>query len=174
MALLKGQMAQGQALPGTPPTSEPLPKINPDGLTSSTVCGECHQAIHAVWRQSMHAKAWSNGIFQAGYRRSIESFGVEKARVCLSCHAPTVLHSKDYTIQDPITAEGITCDFCHSVESVALSDPGDPIRLNVGRTKYGPLRHAQSPAHEIVDTKLHMRSEFCGACHEYRNANGVT
>ena len=151
-----------------------LPEINASGWTSSAICGECHQAIHAVWQHSLHAKAWTNGIFQAAYHRSRETYGKERSKVCLLCHAPTVRHGQDFDVKDPITAEGVTCDFCHSVSSVELSDETDPIRLSIGKTKYGPLKHAQSPVHEIVDTKLHTRSEFCAACHEYRNAQGVT
>ncbi len=153
---------------------EGLPKINPDGLTKSAVCGECHQAIHAVWQHSLHANAWTNGVFQAGYHRAVESYGAEEARMCLSCHAPTVRHTKDYQVKEAITAEGVTCDFCHSVKSVELGDHADPIRLDVGKVKYGPLRHAQSPAHKIVDSQLHTRSEFCAGCHEYRNRHGLT
>jgi len=77
-------------------------------------------------------------------------------------------------VKESITKEGITCDFCHSIHAVELADPGDPIRFTVGRTKYGPLRHAQSPAHEIINSDLFKRSEFCGACHEYKNVHGVT
>ncbi len=150
------------------------PEVNPDGWTSSNVCGECHQAIHAVWRQSMHAKAWSNNIFQAAYRRSREAYGDEQAKTCVRCHCPTVRHGGDYDVKNPITEEGVTCDFCHSVSAVDLKDPVDPFRWTVGKTKHGPLRHAQSPAHEIVDTQLHTQSKFCGGCHEYRNAHGVT
>ncbi|MCP4250385.1 MAG: hypothetical protein GY778_25355 [bacterium] len=150
-----------------------LPKINPDGFTASAVCGECHQAIHAVWRQSLHSNAWSNGVFQAGYQRATESYGAESARMCLSCHAPTTRHTKDFEAKEPITREGVTCDFCHSVKAVQLGDTSDPVRLDVGKLKYGPLRHAQSPVHEVVDSSLHRSSEFCAACHEYTNANGV-
>ncbi len=153
--------------------SKDLPHINPDGWTSSATCGECHQAIHAVWRQSLHANSWKNGVFQAAYRRAKESAGKVGARVCLSCHTPTVRHGEDYAVRNPITAEGITCDFCHSVRAVALNDRADPFRLTVGKTKYGPLQHAQSPAHEIINSELHKRSEFCGACHEYVNPNGL-
>lgn len=159
---------------GWAPAADDLPKINPDGLTSSAVCGECHQAIHAVWRQSLHSKAWSNGVFQAGYRRSQELYGAENARMCLSCHAPAVRHNKDFAVKEPITAEGVTCDFCHSISGVELQDAAFRLRLEVGKTKYGPLRHAQSPAHEIIDSPLHTRSEFCAVCHEYRNADGLT
>lgn len=151
-----------------------LPQVNPDGWTSSAVCGECHQAIHAVWRQSLHANSWSNGVFQAAFRRSKETYGEEKSRLCLSCHAPTVRHGNDYAVKESITKEGITCDFCHSIHAAELADPVDPIRFAVGRTKYGPLRHAQSPAHQIVHSDLFMRSEFCATCHEYKNTHGVT
>jgi hypothetical protein len=153
---------------------EKLPKINPSGLTRSAVCGECHQAIHAVWQHSLHANAWSNGVFQAGYRRALDSYGAQGARMCLSCHAPTVRHTKDYGVKEAITAEGVTCDFCHSIKEVDLDDSADPIRLDVGKVKYGPLRHAQSPAHKIVNSPLHTRSEFCAGCHEYRNRHGLT
>jgi hypothetical protein len=166
--------ALGQLPQDNPPTQGQLPQLNPDGWTSAAVCGECHQAIHAVWQHSLHAHAWSNGVFQAAYRRSIDSYGAEKARLCLSCHAPTVRFGEDYAVKDPITAEGVTCDFCHSIRAVDLSDPADPVRLTVGKIKYGPLRHAQSPVHEIVNSELHTRSEFCAACHEYRNPNGLT
>lgn len=166
--------ATGQTPQNAPAETEELPQINPDGLTPSATCGKCHQAIHAVWRESLHAEAWSNHIFQAAYKRASESNGSEGARLCLQCHAPTVRHTKDYAVKEPITAEGITCDFCHSVKNVDLADENDPIRMDVGRTKYGPLRHAQSPAHQIVDTQLHTRAEFCASCHEYKNAHGVT
>lgn len=150
-----------------------LPKLNPDDWTSSAVCAECHQSIYAVWRESLHAKAWSNGVFQAAYRRAIDEFGSEKSRACLSCHTPTVRHTHDYAVEDQLTKEGITCDFCHSVHEVDLSDTSDPIRWTIGKTKYGPLRHAQSPVHQIVNSELHKRSEFCGSCHDYTNTNGL-
>jgi len=151
-----------------------LPKINPDGWTSSAVCGECHQAIHAVWQHSLHANSWTNGVFQAAFRQSREIYGEERSRFCFSCHAPTVRHGDDYAVKESITKEGIACDFCHSIQAVDLADPADPVRLTVGKTKYGPLRHAQSPAHQIVDSELFKRSEFCGICHEYKNSHGVT
>ncbi len=165
-------MAQS-ALAGNQLTQD-TPQVNPDGFTSSSVCGHCHQAIHAVWQHSLHSDSWSNGVFQAAYRRSTKAYGGQKTRLCLSCHAPTVRHTKDFAVEDPITAEGVTCDFCHSVQAVDLSDPNDPLRLTVGEVKYGPLKNAQSPAHQIVDSQLHTRSEFCAPCHEYRNANGLT
>lgn len=171
--LLGGSWDAASVRAQTQQAKDKLPEINPDGFTSSAVCGECHQAIHAVWSRSLHSNAWSNAIFQAGYRRARDDYGPEGAKVCLSCHAPTVRHTKDYEVKQAITAEGVTCDYCHSVRAVDLTDPVDPVRLDVGKVKYGPLRHAQSPAHDIVNSELHTRSEFCAACHEYRNRHGV-
>jgi len=163
-----------QTTPNSGEAQRSLPQINPDGWTSSVVCGECHQAIHAVWQQSLHANSWTNGVFQAALRRSRETYGEERSRLCFSCHAPTVRHGDDYAVKESITKEGITCDYCHSVQAVDLADPADPVRLRVGKTKYGPLRHAQSPAHQIVDSDLFKRSEFCAVCHEYKTSHGVT
>jgi len=166
--------AQGQGASTSDDVAAIVKKVNHEGWTSAAVCGECHQAIHAVWRHSLHSKSWSNAIFQAGYKRCQDTYGAEKSRVCLGCHTPTVRYGEDYGVTKPLTAEGITCDFCHSVASVELQDTSDPFRLTVGKTKYGPLRHAQSPAHEIVDSKLHKSSEFCAGCHEYKNSNGIS
>lgn len=154
--------------------TKPLPKINPDGWTSPEVCGECHQAIHAVWRESMHAQAWSDAVFQAAYKRTNRAYGKNGAHICLLCHSPTVREKSKPVNGEDALSKGVTCDFCHSVKAVELSDRSDPIRWTLGKTKYGPLRHAQSPAHRIVHSDLHGRSEFCAACHEYRNANGIT
>jgi hypothetical protein len=90
------------------------------------------------------------------------------------CHAPTTRQTKDYAARDPITAEGVGCDFCHSVQAVDPANPQDSVKFQMGKTKYGPLRHAQSPVHNIVPSELHKRSEFCAICHEYKNPNGLT
>ncbi len=166
-ALLTGVLAVGQHAP-----LSYSQEVNPDAFTSAEVCGECHQAIHAVWQHSMHARAFTNGIFQAAYRE-VKQSSERRSRVCLSCHAPTVRKSQDYAAQEPITRQGVTCDFCHSIRDVDLDGPVARPDLHVGQTKYGPLKHAQSPAHEVVDSDLHRRSELCATCHEYRNQHGV-
>ncbi|MFQ5490516.1 MAG: multiheme c-type cytochrome [Phycisphaerae bacterium] len=148
-------------------------KINPDAFNSAEVCGECHQSIHAVWQHSIHSQAFSSGVFQAAYKAAKESGAPERARLCLECHAPVVRETGDYQAEDSITREGVTCDFCHSIRSVNLDGAAPQVDVDVGRTKYGPLLHAQSPAHRIVDSKLHLRSELCAVCHEYRNEHGV-
>ncbi len=150
-----------------------IPKLATNTFTRAMVCGTCHQAIHAHWQQSLHARSFSNGVFQAAYRSATEAYSPERSRLCLKCHAPTVQKTQDYAAETRMTKEGVTCDFCHSIRDVHLDTPEKGIDLNVGETKYGPLRHAQSPAHKVVHSELHLRARLCAACHEYRNQHGV-
>lgn len=167
---LRAPLFVATATQGAPlPTSQ---EVSASAFTSAQVCGKCHQAIHAVWQQSLHANSFTNGVFQAGYRAA-RSKSADRARLCLNCHAPLVRHTRDYAAESALTREGVTCDFCHSIRSVALSETENTFDLHVGRTKYGPLRHAQSPAHEVIPTELHLHAEFCAPCHEYRNEHGV-
>jgi hypothetical protein len=164
------------AAPARAGQSTPFPEereVDANAFTSARVCGACHQAIHACWQQSLHAQAYNNGIFQAAYRTASQARSEERTRLCLLCHAPVVRLTRDYAAQGTMIQEGVTCDFCHSVRAVRVYTPEVQVDLNVGRTKYGPLRHAQSPAHEIVESEVHGRSEFCAVCHEYRNEYGV-
>jgi hypothetical protein len=148
-------------------------EVSPSTFTSAEVCGECHEAIHAVWQESMHSRAFRNGVFQAAYRAAREEYSDERSRLCLNCHAPTTRKTRDYEARNPITSQGVTCDFCHSIRKVEFDGAAKHVELDVGRTKYGPLKHAQSPAHNVVDSELHRRSELCATCHEFRNEHGV-
>ena len=150
-----------------------VPELETDTFTSAAVCGACHQAIHACWQQSMHSRAFRNNVFQAAYRTATETYSAERAGMCLNCHAPTVRETQDYAAQTAMTHEGVTCDFCHSLRGADLDAPDKGIDLDVGRTKYGPLKRAQSPAHKVKHSDLHRGSELCAVCHEYRNEHGV-
>jgi hypothetical protein len=90
------------------------------------------------------------------------------------CHAPTALASGDYEMQRPVTREGVSCDFCHTVADVDLSRRDQPFDLRPGAVKRGPLEYAKSPHHETAYSPLHKASPLlCAACHEYANASGV-
>jgi len=150
-----------------------MPQLSKDSFNAASVCGTCHQAIHASWQQSMHSRSFHNGVFQAAYREVQQRFAKRHTRLCLKCHAPTVRHTRDFAAEEAITQEGITCDFCHSVRGVDLESREDPFILEVGLTKYGPLRYARSPVHVVMESEVHRRSELCAGCHEYRNEYGV-
>ncbi len=155
--------------------SEPQAKIKfqPGQFVSAEQCGTCHKDIFTAWRGSLHAMATEDSIFKASYQEAIEQTGGEAKKLCLTCHAPTVVITNDYDMTQPITREGVTCDFCHSLKGTDLSNPGHPYELEVGPVKFGPIPDAVSTGHDVAFSEFHTSSLQCAGCHEYRNQHGV-
>ena len=148
------------------------PLVNPTGFTRSQVCGSCHQDIFAMWRDSKHARAFENPLFAAAFREVRREAGNAK-ELCLRCHAPIAGITGDLDVQQAITREGVSCDFCHSVTGVAIRDTTSPFHVEVGATKRGTKVGATSPAHAVQPSILHKSSRLCGGCHEFRNDEGL-
>jgi hypothetical protein len=90
------------------------------------------------------------------------------------CHAPIALATGDWDLQKPVTREGVTCDFCHTVADVDLANREHPFDMQPGAVKRGPFEYARSPHHGTAYSTLHKSSPLlCAACHEYANAKGV-
>ena len=141
---------------------------------SSTVCGECHEDIYRNWQKSLHALAYNNPIFLTAYRRVYTSTKGAAKKICLKCHAPTTLVTGDWDVNLPITREGITCDFCHTVAEVDMAKkPGNRFTVVPGNLKRGSIKSTSSPHHETVFSKNFSSSELCAACHDYKNRAGV-
>lgn len=147
-------------------------KIDEDGFTSSEVCGKCHTQIFRAWKESMHARAVSDPIFRASYITAIFKQGEEAARMCLKCHSPTtrITHARD--LDKSLTAEGITCDFCHSVKAIDMEKADNQFTVDLGKVKYGPNEKGDVKVHDVAYSELHGKAEFCATCHEYQ-PNGV-
>lgn len=146
--------------------------IRMHGYTSSVQCKLCHTAIHEIWSRSMHANATRDPVFTPAYEAAVERGGQEAKRLCLSCHSPTTAHTRDYDLTLPLSNEGITCDFCHTVSKVDLSS-SNPFTHDLGPTKRGLHRDMTSPAHFTKYSPVHSKSEFCGGCHDFRSPEGV-
>lgn len=141
---------------------------------SSTVCGECHEDIYRNWQKSLHAIAYKNPIFQTAYRRVYTSTKGAAKTICLKCHAPTTLITGDWDAELPITREGITCDFCHTVAEVDMEKkPGSRFTVKPGSLKRASIKGASSPYHDTAYSKDFSSSELCAACHDYKNPAGV-
>jgi hypothetical protein len=92
----------------------------------------------------------------------------------VSCHAPMSIASGDIALQESVTREGVSCDFCHTVADVDLGRRPNPFDLAPGAVKRGPLEYASSPFHQTAYSPLHKTSALlCAACHEQENARGV-
>lgn len=146
--------------------------IQESSFTSSNVCKRCHTAIYEKWSHSMHAFAVSDPIFADAYHAAVEEGGSEAKRLCLSCHSPTTRKTKDYGLLEPLSNEGVTCDFCHTIAKVDVSQP-EPFTSDPGPTKRGVRKGRLSPAHFTEYSPLHGKSELCGGCHDFRSSQGV-
>lgn len=155
--------------------SEPLPTIQFTAGTFSSAdkCGRCHTGIHSAWSQSQHARAFTDPLFQASMSEAVEAGGDQAKALCLACHAPTTVVTKDTAETDPITREGITCDFCHSVTGTDLEKEGHPFILEVSDVKHGPVQNAASVGHKVLYSEFFTQSEMCAGCHQYSTPQGL-
>ncbi|MBI4666750.1 MAG: hypothetical protein HY751_10125 [Nitrospinae bacterium] len=147
-------------------------KLEQHGFTSAKTCGECHKEIYDGFSRSLHAISSTNPIFSLAFDRAYRETKGAAKDMCGKCHAPTTLITKDHEGRLPITAEGVTCDFCHSVESVDIS-AAQPFRLDVAGKKRGSMQNASSPAHAASYAEWFKKSEMCAPCHEVTSAYGV-
>jgi len=142
---------------------------------SATVCAQCHPKIYASWKSSQHSSAFTDPAFQLPYDR-IRRSNPRRTLPCEHCHNPLRFQLSPGDPRASIFAqEGITCDFCHSVESVVAGDSFPLYRLNPA-FKFGPYPPEESRervVHATRFSRLHISSEFCAGCHEYRNPFGV-
>ncbi|MBI5167681.1 MAG: hypothetical protein HY998_08115 [candidate division NC10 bacterium] len=148
-------------------------KMEGSTYTSSKVCAACHGQIYDRWKSSRHALSAENPIFKAAYLEAYKESAGGAKYLCLRCHAPTTIVTRDYELRKEITKEGVTCDFCHTVRKVDLNNSGNPFKIEPGLMKRSTLRRASSPAHQTEYSELHDSSLLCAACHEYRTPDGL-
>lgn len=148
-------------------------EISADGYTSARTCGRCHADIYDSWKKSLHAFSLSDPIFDTAYMQALKLVGDEAKQMCLRCHAPMALSNGDYDLQEGVTREGVSCDFCHTVTGVDLENSKMPYSMEPGLVKRGIIKEAGSPTHEVAYSALHGTSEFCGGCHNYYTDDGV-
>jgi len=141
-------------------------------VSSAELCGSCHRAIHEAWKESSHADAMESRLFQDALEQAELEFGASGRQVCLGCHAPLALLTDDLTLRTKVSWEGVTCDYCHSVRSVATGGGNPRPTLTLSSVKSGPMKDASSGAHETVFSEVHTSSLVCAPCHQYRNALG--
>jgi len=143
---------------------------------SSADCAACHKTIARFWSESRHSQSAVSPAFLEALKSTANEAADATAarRDCLWCHAPTTIVTGDLAMQLPITREGITCDFCHTVVDVDMEKADGPFVLEPGDVKRGPYRYSKPVGHETAYSALHRASPLlCAACHEYVNARGV-
>jgi hypothetical protein len=140
--------------------------------SSAEVCGDCHRAIFDGWEKSAHAHAMESRLFQDALKLAEQNFGNPARKVCLGCHSPIGVQLGDLDLIRKVSWEGVTCDYCHSVQDVTTTGGNPRARVEFTLVKSGPYQDTVSPAHGTRYSAVHTSSLICAICHEYANAQG--
>ncbi len=140
---------------------------------SAELCGDCHRAIHEGWKRSAHARAMTSRLFQDALKMAESDVGPSVRRICFACHSPMSLKLGDLELRQKVSWEGVSCDYCHSVNAVRKQGANFVAVVNYTDTKSGPSRDAVSTAHRTTYSEVHRNSEICAPCHQYRNKLGL-
>jgi hypothetical protein len=176
--LLAATLAASAALAGAPPPPMKYPEYQ-----STANCRICHARIVEQHESSMHARSFTDPVFQAQYFRQTlpaaeaDPSLADEANRCVACHSPvTFLKNKGRGAPirefDPSLA-GVICDFCHRLGAFKGERPGGGnFMSSPGDKKFGPYKYATSEWHHVYH-ELQTRSEFCGVCHDDVNRHGL-
>ncbi len=146
-------------------------------LFDPAVCKECHANHYKDWSASMHAYASQDPVFLAMNKR-MQRENPTLGTFCVKCHAPMAVLAGKTTDGLNLSSLspgylGVTCYFCHSIESVDTAHPfnaavnlaGDrvmrgefsnPVANTVHDAKYSPFQDQTRPE----------SAAMCGACHD--------
>jgi hypothetical protein len=146
-------------------------------------CQSCHVNHYEQWAVSMHASASDDPLFRAMNARGQRETKGQLGSFCIKCHAPMALAegatSDGLNLASvPKALHGVTCFFCHSIDSVTGSHNA-AVALPDDLVMRGELNDAvANSAHASGYDTLHDRnyapsSSLCGACHDIVTPGGA-
>jgi hypothetical protein len=153
--------------------------LSTEELMKPETCMQCHADHYTQWSGSMHAYASNDPVFLAMNARGQKDTGGQLGDFCVKCHAPMAVElglTTDGTNLDsvPTYAKGVTCYFCHTVDSVDTTHGAynNPLVLADDDTMRGGIPNpVASPAHRashsgLLDGHDNSSATMCGACHD--------
>jgi len=149
-------------------------------------CGQCHAEQFNLWKESLHAHAYSAGLVG-----QFPGMGDRNANDCLTCHAPLqeqryrsaadmnnsislrLKHAEGFNRNGhpdatplPLRHTGVSCAACH-VRSWKRFGP--PPKTASGATGYQPTAvHGGFTA-----TRGFEKSQFCASCHQFSQSMAI-
>jgi len=144
--------------------------LSHEDFTSYSTCNRCHAITTSQWEGSMHYHAFDDPFYQEELKLASEETNGSLDVFCTRCHIPaSVVSGQVPPINNPDiseeAAEGVGCDFCHSVkESSEIGNGG--YAVTPSETKYGPFEDSESAFHEAQYSEFYTKSEYCGMCHQ--------
>jgi hypothetical protein len=164
--------------PGAAPTY-----LDRSAMLNPQTCLSCHADHYRDWAGSMHAYASDDPVFVAMNQRGQRETRGQLGSFCVKCHAPVALAEGATTdgtnlATVPQELKGVTCFFCHSIDSVtgshnaAVALSGDLVM----RGEYSdPLANpAHASSYGILQDRDQVGSPgLCGACHDIVSPAGA-
>ena len=142
---------------------------------SAQTCISCHVDITQEWTTSAHAHAdrKMNPLFGRMYFTSMkETRGLTMVK-CGPCHETESFVTNDFEKLRDVSAEGVTCVFCHAISGPGTPGSVPPVALELG-PYLGPIRNPSTVKdHGSKYSEFITKSDFCGSCHQYENQNGI-
>ena len=158
--------------------------LTQDQLKDPQSCAGCHQEQFNDWASSMHAYSSQDPVFLAMNKRGQRETNGALGKFCVNCHAPMAVREGLTTDglnldQVPQKFKGVTCYFCHSVQSVNGAHDNPLVLANDGVLR-GSIsdpsptgRPHPSAYSDLLDRSSSKSSATCGACHDIVNGHGA-
>ncbi|MCA9693507.1 MAG: hypothetical protein KC636_28185, partial [Myxococcales bacterium] len=114
-----------------------------DAAARNDECEQCHDAIAAEWRASLHRVAYTDWAFQRAFEKEPLAF-------CRGCHAPEAAPARAPAA--PLAALGVGCVTCHLPGEAVLAAP-----------RSGP----EAAVHPVTRAPAFATAAACARCHEF-------
>jgi|GEM_PF-258492 len=140
-------------------------------------CVRCHLDIYKEFKHSKHHNA--NVLNNAAHKAMWEGNPLSKEQkyVCAKCHAPAaedidalISGAKAIDMKDKSMDDGISCAFCHRIESIHPTDKGDKYVISSQKRVYFGTRKSRqkSDFHKIrTDNPIYKTGDMCLTCHTH-------
>lgn len=158
--------------------------LSREALMDAQTCAGCHPDQFNEWAGSMHAYSSTDPIFLAMNRRGQRETNGTLGNFCVNCHAPVAVHEGATTDglnldQVPQRLKGVTCFFCHSVQSVDGAH-NNPLQLGSDRLMRASIadpftrnRLHGAAYSALLDRERAESARMCGACHDIVSPHGA-
>ena len=163
----------------------PKPVGTAQALRDPQTCNGCHPSHYGDWARSMHAYASDDPVFLAMNARGQRETGGMLGDFCVKCHAPMAV--RDNLTKDGLNLasldageKGVTCFFCHSVNSVGASHVNADLTLADDLVMRGEVPDPQANTEHasmystLQDDRKLDTAAMCGTCHDIQTPKILT
>ena len=177
--------AHSQDVGSRKPTAKTAAKKEPAARhLSAKGCSGCHPDHYNRWKRSMHAMAHHDPVYDFYFMKASRQSGKKLETFCGRCHTPLgveagsipfghPLKKRGDTRVAPLFAEGVQCDFCHTITGhTRVANSGFVFKASTA--KGGPLADARPVSHGARHAPYFRSAELCGTCHQVVHpGNGI-